>query len=210
MHRLLILIVLFAAGCSSSSKNNTPNPEKEAGVKKTELTASTPEEFAQSVVTLLAANDPNQFVGFAYLAKEELLALVPKMVSLDRLDQVTDQIETGFDRQQKANRDCFAKVRNELAGDGCDWNQTQFVRAEYEIRKQKEISGTHIGVTLSAGSQTYKFVLPDCILVNGRWYTLDNLQSARNEREQPAEAKHDGHGEEAAHDHDPEEGSKKD
>ena len=204
MHRFLILIVLFAAGCGSSSKNENA---------QTKLTASTPEEFAQSVVTLLAANDPNKFIEFVYPTKEELLAFAMTIVPADEIGKVTAEIERDFASNKKEVLESFDRVRNELAGDGCDWIQAQFVRAEYEIRKQKEISATRIGVTLSAGGQTYAFELDQCVLVNGRWYTND-LRSPTKDHDHEVEAKHDGHGEEAAHDHDhddhdPEKGSKK-
>ena len=205
MNRLLILVVLFAPGCGGSSKNENAKSEQKSSTKKTELTASTPEEFAQSIVTLLAANDPKQFVGFAYLGKKELLAFIPKMIPADRLDKVTEQIETDFELHLKDNRDCFAEVRNELAGNGCDWNQAEFVRAEYEIRKQNEFSATFMEVTLSAGDRTYQFVVRDCILVNGRWFTFEEIRAVTKERVDAPKAKaeqsdHD-HGEASEHDH---------
>ena len=207
MNRLLILVVLFASGCGGSSKNENAKSEQKSSTKKTELTASTPEEFAQSIVTLLAANDPNQFVGFAYLGKKELLAFIPKMIPADRLDKVTEQIETDFELHLQDNRDCFAEVRNELAGNGCDWNQAEFVRAEYEIRKQNEFSATFMEVTLSAGDRTYQFVVRDCILVNGRWFTFEGIRAVTKERVDAPKAKaeqsdhgHD-HGGESDHGH---------
>lgn len=35
---------------------------------------------------------------------------------------------------------------------------------------------SYIEVTFSAGGQTYEFELDDCLLINGRWYTLDNMR----------------------------------
>lgn len=205
MHRFLILIVLFTTGCGSSSKDGNAQSEQKPSVKKAELTASTPEEFAQSIVTLLAADDSNEFASYAYLPKKELLAFLPKMVPADRLEKLTEQIETSFNRQQEVNKKCFTEVRNELAKDGCDWNQAQFVGAEYKIIEEKEFSGAKsVAVTLSAGAQTYKFIMRDCILVNDRWFTFEEIHAVTKERAHAPKPKaeqidhdhgHEGHGE---------------
>ena len=47
MHRLMILVALLAVGCGDNSKNENTKAEQKSGTKKIELTASTPEEFAQ-------------------------------------------------------------------------------------------------------------------------------------------------------------------
>ena len=70
----------------------------------------------------------------------------------------------------------FAEVRNEQAEKGCDWKEAKFVGAEYDIEERHGISTTEIEVTFSTGDQTYEFELDDCVLINGRWYTLDNMR----------------------------------
>ncbi|MDG2468882.1 MAG: hypothetical protein P8M80_06360, partial [Pirellulaceae bacterium] len=163
--------------------------EEKSDTKKSEMTASTPEEFAQSVVTLLAANEANQFIEFVFPAKEELLSFFLKTVPADERDNgIPTEIEKGFDLKRNGVLNSFAKVSHELAGDGCDWNQAQFVRAKYEIEKRRGFSWTDVEVTFSAGRQTYEIILDDCLLVNGRWYTLDKMRSATKKREHPVEA----------------------
>ncbi len=183
---LALVLLVWIVGCSSHSSDDQSSEvqaEQKSSVKTAELTASTPEEFAQSIVTLLAANDSNEFARFAYLPKKELLAFQKKVVPADRLEELTERIQAYFNRQQEINKECFAEVRNELAKDGCDWNQAQFVGAEYEIIKEKEFSGSKsVTVSLSAGAQTYKFVMRDCILINDRWFTLEEIHAATKER----------------------------
>ena len=38
------------------------------------------------------------------------------------------------------------------------------------------ISQTDIDIIISSGNKTYEFTLDDCMLINGRWYTLDNMR----------------------------------
>jgi len=174
------LVVLNLAGCGGNSSNETENAngnsEAEAGTKKAELTASTPAEFAQSIVALLAANDPNEFIKFVFPAKEELLAFGLKTISADKRDGFVEEIEKDFDEMRKQVLESFAKVRNEQAEKGCDWKEAKFLRAEYETEDRHGISQAEIEVTFSAGGQTYEFELDDCVLINGRWYTLDNMR----------------------------------
>ena len=143
---------------------------------RAKLTASTPEEFAQAVIALLAANDPNKFIEFVFPAKEELLTSLLKTVSADKRDDLREEIEKDFDEMGKQVLGSFAEVRNEQAEKGCDWKEAKFVGAEYDIETQHGISTTDIEVTFSAGGQTYELTLDDCVLVNGRWYTLDNMR----------------------------------
>jgi len=140
------------------------------------LTASTPEEFAQAVIALLAANDPNKFIEFAFPAKEELLAFVLKAVPADKRDAVREDIEEEYqDKRQEVLRS-FTELRNEQASEGCDWKAAKFADAEYRIEKSDGISEADIGVSFSVGGDEYNFRLDDCMLINGRWYTLDEMQ----------------------------------
>ena len=176
------LVMLNLAGCGGNSSNETEtgNNEVETDTKSAEpaaeLTASTPEEFAQSIVALLAANDPNEFIKFVFPAKEELLAFGLKTISADKRDGFVEEIEKDFDEMRKQVLESFAKVRNEQAEKGCDWKEAKFLRAEYETADRHGISKAEIEVTFSAGGQTYEFELDDCVLINGRWYTLDNMR----------------------------------
>lgn len=178
------LVMFNVAGCGGNSSNETENAignnQAETDTKSAEpaakLTASTPEEFAQSIVILLAANDPNAFIEFAFPAKEELLAFGLKTISADKRDGFVEEIEKDFNEMGKQVLESFAEVRNEQASDGCDWNEAKFVAAEYDIEEDHGISTTDIDVTFSAGGQTYEFTLDDCVLVNGHWYTLDNMR----------------------------------
>ena len=178
------LVMLNVAGCgddsSSETETTTGNNETEADTKSAEpaakLAASTPEEFAQAVIALLAANDPNAFIEFVFPAKEELLTSLLKTVSADKRDDLREEIEKDFDEMGKQVLGSFAEVRNEQAEKGCDWKEAKFVGAEYDIETQHGISTTDIEVTFSAGGQTYELTLDDCVLVNGRWYTLDNMR----------------------------------
>lgn len=49
--------------------------------------ASTPEEFARSVVELLVANDSEELVEFLYPSKEVLRDFAPEVVPEDRLEK---------------------------------------------------------------------------------------------------------------------------
>ena len=172
------LVVLNLAGCGGDSSNEAENANSKAAkiAKKAELTASTPAEFAQSIVALLAANDPNEFMKFVFPAKEELLTSLLKTVSADKRDDLREEIEKDFDEMRKQVLESFAKVRNEQAEKGCDWKEAKFLRAEYETEDRHGISQAEIEVTFSTGGQTYEFELDDCVLINGRWYTLDNMR----------------------------------
>ena len=178
------LVMLNLAGCGGNSSNDTENAtgnnEVETDTKSAEpaakLTASTPEEFAQSIVMLLAANDPNAFIEFAYPAREELLAFGMKTLPAEARDDFVEEIEREFDKMRKEILESFIKVRNEQTSDGCDWNEAKFVAAEYDIEEQQGISTTDIEVRFSAGGQTYEFEIDDCALVNGHWYTLDKMR----------------------------------
>ncbi len=74
------LVMLNLAGCGGNSSNDTEN------TKKAELTASTPEEFSQSVVSMLIENDADGFIKFVFPTKEELLAFGLKTISADKRD----------------------------------------------------------------------------------------------------------------------------
>jgi len=178
------LVMLNVAGCgddsSSETETTTGNNETEADTKSAEpaakLTASTPEEFAQSIVALLAANDPNEFFEFVFPTKEELLTSLLKTVPADKRDSIAEEIEKDFDEMGKQVLESFAEVRNEQAEKGCDWKEAKFVAAQYDIEERHGISTTEIEVTFSTGDQTYEFELDDCVLINGRWYTTDNMR----------------------------------
>ena len=178
------LVMFNLAGCGGNSSNDTENAtgnnEVETDTKSAEpaakLTASTPEEFAQSIVILLAANDPNAFIEFAFPAKEELLAFGMKTLPADKRDGFVEEIERDFDKMHKEILESFIKFRNEQTSDGCDWKEAKFVAAEYDIEEDHGISTTDIEVTFSAGGQTYEFEIDDCALVNGQWYTLDRMR----------------------------------
>ena len=178
------LVMFNLAGCGGNSSNDTENAtgnnEVETDTKSaepaTKLTASTPEEFAQSIVILLAANDPNAFIEFAFPAKEELLAFGMKTLPADKRDGFVEEIERDFDKMHKEILESFIKFRNEQTSDGCDWNEAKFVAAEYDIEEDHGMSTTDIEVTFSAGGQTYEFEIDDCALVNGQWYTLDRMR----------------------------------
>ena len=172
------LLLLNLAGCGGNSSNEAENANSKAAkiAKKAELTASTPEEFAQAVIALLAANDPNAFIEFVFPAKEELLTSLLKTVPADKRDSIAEEIEKDFDEMGKQVLESFAEVRNEQVEKGCDWKEAKFVGAQYDIEERHGISTTEIEVTFSTGDQTYEFELDDCVLINGRWYTLDNMR----------------------------------
>jgi len=165
-----------AEDSDTSSGENTSAEEGPVVVPGAKLTASTPEEFAQSVIALLAANDPNKFIEFAFPAREELLAVVLKAVPADKSDAVREDIEEEYlDKRQEVLRS-FTELRNEQASEGCDWKAAKFAGAEYRIEKRGGISQADIDVRILAGGDEYEFRLDDCMLLNGRWYTLDEMR----------------------------------
>ena len=99
------LLLLNLAGCGGNSSNENAN------TKKDELTASTPEEYTQSVLALLAANEPERFIEFAFPTKEELLAFIAARVPENRKEQALEQIDKGYAQQKAKVLASFGEVR---------------------------------------------------------------------------------------------------
>ena len=99
------LIMLNLAGCGGNSSNETEN------TKKAELTASTPEEFSQSVVSMLIENDADGFITFVFPTKEELLAFVAAHVPENQKERVLEQIDKGYAEQKAKVLASFGEVR---------------------------------------------------------------------------------------------------
>ena len=178
------LLVVNLAGCGGNNSNEDVNENSEANTEPSpqqaeppaRLSASTPEEFAQSVLTLLADNDPDKFFEFVFPTKEELLAFVLETIPADKRNDVTQEIEEDYEEQGKQVLESFAQVRNEQAERGCDWKQATLQGAKYDITERSGVSRTDIDITISNNNKTYEFTLDDCILANGRWYTMDNMR----------------------------------
>jgi hypothetical protein len=172
------LVMLNLAGCGGNSSNESENAnnEAEAGTKKAELTASTPEEYTQSVLALLVANEPERFIEFAFPTKEELLAFVAAHVPEDRKETVMEQIDTEYAEQKAKVLASFGELRKAVEKAGGDWKSIKTTSTNYDLQTRDGVTGTNIDVVISAGNQNVEMKLDDCLLINGRWYTTDEMK----------------------------------
>jgi hypothetical protein len=164
------LVMLNLAGCGGNSSNDTEN------TKKAELTASTPEEFSQSVVSMLIENDADGFIKFVFPAKEELLAFVTAHVPEDRKETVMEQIDKEYDEQKAKVLASVGELRKAVEKAGGDWKSTKTTSTNYDLQTRDGVTGTNIDVVISAGNQDVEMQLDDCLLINGRWYTTDEMK----------------------------------
>jgi len=164
------LVMFNLAGCGGNSSNDTEN------TKKAELTASTPEEFSQSVVSMLIENDADGFIKFVFPTKEELLAFVAAHVPEDRKETVMEQIDKEYDEQKAKVLASFGEVRKVIEKAGGDWESVKLTSTDYDLQTRDGVTETSIYVVISTGNQTVAMVVDDCLLINGRWYTTDKLE----------------------------------
>ena len=164
------LIMLNLAGCGGNSSNETEN------TKKAELTASTPEEFSQSVVSMLIENDADGFITFVFPTKEELLAFVAAHVPENQKERVLEQIDKGYAEQKAKVLASFGEVRKVIEKAGGDWESVKLTSTDYDLQTRDGVTETSIYVVISTGNQTVAMELDDCLLINGRWYTTDELE----------------------------------
>ena len=79
----ILLLLLLAVGCGGDDSNNseTTNADNQnnetssdaEGKDLHKLSASTPEEFARSVLALLAVNDSDRFIEFVFPPRKNYL-----------------------------------------------------------------------------------------------------------------------------------------
>jgi len=164
------LVMFNLAGCGGNSSNDTEN------TKKAELTASTPEEFSQSVVSMLIENDADGFIKFVFPAKEELLAFVTAHAPENRKERVLEQIDKTYDEQKAKVLASFGELRKAVEKAGGDWKSTKTTSTNYDLQTRDGVTTTSIDVVISAGNQDVEMQLDDCLLINGRWYTTDEMK----------------------------------
>jgi hypothetical protein len=104
------------------------------------------------------------------------VAFVLKAVPADKRDAVREDIEEEYQDERQEVLRSFTELKNEQASEGCDWKAAKFAGAEYRIEKRDGISQADIDVSLSVAGDLYEFRLDDCMLINGRWYTLDEMR----------------------------------
>ena len=165
------LIMLNLAGCGGNSSNDTEN------TKKAELTASTPEEFSQSVVSMLIDNDADGFIKFVFPAKEELLAFVTAHVPENRKERILEQIDKEYAELKAQILTSFGEVRKAVETAGGDWKSVKITSTDYDLQTRDGVTKTSIDVVISADNQDVEMKLDDCLLINGRWYTTNEMKS---------------------------------
>ena len=164
------LVMFNLAGCGGNSSNDTEN------TKKAELTASTPEEFSQSVVSMLIENDADGFIKFVFPAKEELLAFVTAHVPENRKERVLEQIDKTYAEQKAKIMASFGEFRKTAEKAVTDWKSVKITSTDYDLWTEDGVTTTSIDVVISAGNQEVEMQLDDCLLINGRWYTTDEMK----------------------------------
>ena len=165
------LLLLNLAGCGGNSSNETENANKPI-----KLYASTPEEYTQSVLTLLAANEPETFVEFAFPTKEKLRAFIAARVPENRKEQALEQIGKGYAQQKAKVLASFGEIRKAVEKAGGDWKSAKITSTNYDLMTENGITGTSIYVGISAGNKTIEMDLKNCLLINGRWYSMNKLK----------------------------------
>jgi hypothetical protein len=164
------LIMLNLTGCGGNSSNDSEN------TKKAELTASTPEEFSQSVVSMLIDNDADGFIKFVFPAKEELLAFVTAHVPENRKERILEQIDKEYAELNAQILTSFGEVRKAVETAGGDWKSVKITSTDYDLQTRDGVTKTSIDVVISAGNQDVEMKLDDCLLINGRWYTTNEMK----------------------------------
>ena len=164
------LVMFNLAGCGGNSSNDTEN------TKKAELTASTPEEFSQSVVSMLIENDADGFIKFVFPAKEELLAFVTAHVPENRKERVLEQIDKEYAEQKAKIMASFGEFRKTAEKAVTDWKSVKITSTDYDLQTRDGVTTTSIDVVISAGNQEVEMQLNHCLLINGRWYTTDEMK----------------------------------
>jgi|GEM_PF-807492 len=174
------LVMLNLAGCGGNSK-------------KAELSASTPEEFSQSVVSTLIENDADGFIKFVFPTKEELLAFVRAHAPESQKERTLEQIDKEYAERRARILDSFGKVRKAVETEGGDWQSVTKNSTNYDLKKKDGITGTSIYVEISVNNQTLGVQLAGCLLINDHWYTMNEI-TLRGEYVHPVTGKllHDG------------------
>ena len=164
------LVMFNLAGCGGNSSNDTEN------TKKAELTASTPEEFSQSVVSMLIENDADGFIKFVFPAKKELLAFVTAHGPENRKERVLEHLDKTYAKQKAKVMASFGEFRKTAEKAVTDWKSVKITSTDYDLQTRDGATTTSIDVVISAGNQEVEMKLDDCLLLNGRWYATDEIK----------------------------------
>jgi len=161
MNRLTKLLVICCTVTVLSGCNRITNKA-----------ASTPEEFARSVVELLAANDSEELLAFLFPSTEEIRDFAPEVVPEDRLEQFLEELDEEVVEQRQEIVDSLKRFRSGAASVGLNLEKASFVKCKHDGDSLK----SDIFVTISVSGEEYEFLLDDCSLINGRWYNMDGLK----------------------------------
>jgi len=182
----ILLLLLLAVGCGGDDSNNseTTNADNQnnetssdaEGKDLHKVSASTPEEFARSVLALLAANDSDRFIEFVFPTKEELLVYIQEQIPADEQDEARKEINEEFAEKKESVLESFAEVRKRAALAGCNLGSASFGHCNTDVRP---IQGD-IDVIITESGKSYQFEIDDCLLMNGRWYNMDGLNWRRD------------------------------
>jgi hypothetical protein len=153
---LVLLLLLLVVGCGTKNK-----------------AASTPEEFAQSVFELLAANDSDEFIKFVFPSKEELNDFASTMTPKDRMASPLDRVNETYAGMRQHVLDSFAVVRREAAYYNCNLESASFGHCDSDV----EDGVGDINVTITESGKSYKFRIDGILLINGRWYNMDRVKN---------------------------------
>ena len=161
------VVMINLAGCGSNSSNDTENANK-----PTLLYSSTPEEYTQSIVTLLAANKPERFVELAFPTREKLLAFIATRVPENQKERALKQIGKEYAQQKASVLASFGEVRKAVEKVGGDWKSAKITSTNYDLRRERGVTETDIDVGISAGNKTIEISLTNCVLIDGHWYII--------------------------------------
>jgi len=165
------VVMINLAGCGSNSSNDTENANK-----PTLLYSSTPEEYTQSIVTLLAANKPERFVEFAFPTREKLLAFIAARVPENQKERALKRIGKEYAQQKASVLASFGEVRKAVEKVGGDWKSAKITSTNYDLRRERGVTETDIDVGISAGNKAIEISLTNCVLIDGHWYSMTRLK----------------------------------
>ncbi len=144
--------------------------------------ASTPEEFARSVVELLATSDSEELLEFIFPSKEQLrdFAITEiKSVPEDRIEEFLEKLDEIYAEQKQEVLDSLERLRSDAASSGCHLENASFVKCKHEdVSLENDIF-----LTITESGKNYGFSLGDCSLINGRWYNISGVSGFQGQRE---------------------------
>jgi hypothetical protein len=135
--------------------------------------ASTPVEFGRSILELLAANNVDEFMKFAYISKEEF-------------EEAGGELHQ-YSRMQQRGKEYYTRTRYEATVfASCDLESAKvshFGTSDFEIPisevMSNPFSSSDLEIYITESGKRFCLALDDCIFINGRWYIGDRLKGFR-------------------------------